>query len=871
MHVVLFVLALLTPVAVVAGEVTSMTEAQQPSIDREPAGDGCFAADPTKMIFRSEREPGNPGCQISLRRCGDGRLSPGINKTVSGSINPNSPQVLYASAENDPEVIATKEVERPDRASGKQPRRGCASDFAFCSGIYAMNTGATGLVRLASARVHDVGPVLATDGGDNTGQRFSADCALSWPPMFQSPGAASQRDPANFEGRMIDAEAPRAWLWETDSASVGWSTVFDRSTESISRPATRGKGRGGKTFLDTGHPATAPRRIDFDAQPAPDLPQTEAAITEPDLRAHVAALTAEAMAGRLTGTAGEIAATAYAAAALARAGLEPAGDDGSYFQEFRFTAGVSLGEGNALTLTLGEDRLTLASDSAWRPLAFSRVGVVEEAEIVFAGYGLVAPRGPEGTGQAAHDSYGDTDVTGKWVAVLRGLPSDISPQRRSYLRRFASLRYKASVAKAAGAAGIIALPAPGVEYRSPLPRLRYQAMSRRAGLPAIALGREMAERLIDFLGADRGAFLEAAEAGTPEAARRLDRATATAEIALDFERRTGRNVVARLVTGASPGAAPVIVGAHIDHLGRGETFGSLARGEDRGRIHPGADDNASGVAALLEIAETLAAAQAAGRLGARRDLIIGAWSGEELGLLGSSHFVEEMQAEAEAEDLTGLVSAYLNMDMVGRLEDRLQLTGLGSSPVWAGEIERRNAVVGLPLATSEDTYLPTDATEFYTAGVPILSAFTGTHDDYHRPSDTVDKLNFEGLTDVAELMALLTRGQLQADMPPHYVAVAPPRRAGNRRQGGVYLGTIPDYATEGIAGVPISGVVEGGPAEKAGLTGGDVITGLSGAAVADIYDLVRILNGLRPGQETEILFDRDGEARALSIVPAVRE
>ena len=161
-------------------------------------------------------------------------------------------------------------------------------------------------------------------------------------------------------------------------------------------------------------------------------------------------------------------------------------------------------------------------------------------------------------------------------------------------------------------------------------------------------------------------------------------------------------------------------------------------------MHYGADDNASGTAALMEIAEKLAAERAAGQIVGARDVVFAAWSGEELGLIGSSRYVESLKREAGAKDLKGRVAAYLNMDMVGRLRDTLRLSGLGSSPVWRREIERRNAVIGLPIAAVDDAYLPTDATSFYLAGVPILSASTGVHEEYHTPRDRPELINYDG-------------------------------------------------------------------------------------------------------------------------------
>jgi hypothetical protein len=344
----------------------------------------------------------------------------------------------------------------------------------------------------------------------------------------------------------------------------------------------------------------------------------------------------------------------------------------------------------------------------------------------------------------------------------------------------------------------------------------------------------------------------------------------SANIALAYEKHQGHNVIARLRLGGPAGAPALVIGAHLDHLGHGEASGSLARGDERGKIHYGADDNASGVSALLELAQFFAAERAAGRLNAQRDIIFTAWEGEELGLLGSSAFVEAAKKAANKPELASVFSAYLNMDMVGRLKDNLIFQGVGSSTVWTREIEQRNAVIGLPVTTVADTYLPTDATSFYLAGVPILAAFTGSHEEYHSPRDTADRINYKGLYDITRLMSLIARSQAQAASPPDYIKV---EQTGNAqgRVANVYLGTIPDYASENVKGVMISGVIQGGPAAKAGLQGGDVIVGLGGAELTNIYDYMQAMNGLKVGQTTDIVVERAGKRVPLKLTPSVRE
>jgi C-terminal processing protease CtpA/Prc len=209
--------------------------------------------------------------------------------------------------------------------------------------------------------------------------------------------------------------------------------------------------------------------------------------------------------------------------------------------------------------------------------------------------------------------------------------------------------------------------------------------------------------------------------------------------------------------------------------------------------------------------------------------------------------------------------------MVGRMKDKVSVGGLGSSTVWSGEIERRNVVVGLPIATSDDTYMPTDATSFYLKGVPILALFTGAHTEYHTPRDTADTLNYDGMRDIARFVALVARSRAQTRDEPGYIKVARPDNAGARRMSNVFLGTIPDYAKDGARGVPISGVMKDGPAERAGLAGGDVIVGLAGQNLENIYDYVRTLNGLKPGDTVDIAVERNGQRQTFKITPTARE
>ncbi len=236
-----------------------------------------------------------------------------------------------------------------------------------------------------------------------------------------------------------------------------------------------------------------------------------------------------------------------------------------------------------------------------------------------------------------------------------------------------------------------------------------------------------------------------------------------------------RNVLGRL-PGASPGWPPVVIGAHLDHLGHGVDEGSLAAHDERDQVHEGADDNASGVAALLGIAGSLASQARHGPLTLERDIVFAAWSGEEIGLLGSKAFVRQLPK------MSGhgarAISAYLNLDMVGRLRHRLLIYGMSSSSVWPTQVERHNAVTRLPVVPQRDAILPTDATSFHSRGIPALSFFTGLHAEYHTPRDRWPLLNYGGLREIARLVESIAVSLAQSsDLPDFLGKEIPPHDA----------------------------------------------------------------------------------------------
>ena len=403
--------------------------------------------------------------------------------------------------------------------------------------------------------------------------------------------------------------------------------------------------------------------------------------------------------------------------------------------------------------------------------------------------------------------------------------------------------YKASEAARRGAAGLVVLLADGGD----LPELAGETRPQ-AAIPVAAVRGAAAEAL----------RATAREGGDIELMAELTPLTLEA-----------RNVVARLPGSDGERGEVVVVGAHYDHLGLGGA-GSLAPGNSA--IHNGADDNASGTAALMEVAARLA------RLSSRpaRSVVFVAFSGEEMGLLGSQAYVESDAFSAPS------TVAMINMDMVGRLQDnRLAVFGVGTAEEWPGMLGGLNASLDPPfdLALNADGFGPSDHSSFYGKGVPVLHFFTNTHLDYHRPSDDWEKVEATGLERVTDLVTRVTRAlagdRLQvvaltpiADVgapptPPPPAQDAPAEAAVSGY--GPYLGTIPDMSmAEG--GVRLTGVREASPAAVAGLQAGDVIVGFAGREVADLYEYTYALRAHAPGDRVEVVVLREGERVTLSVV-----
>lgn len=553
-------------------------------------------------------------------------------------------------------------------------------------------------------------------------------------------------------------------------------------------------------------------------------------------------LAADALEGRRAGTPGAAITARFAAERFRALGLQPVGNDGGYLQSLSFVAAVTPGPGNRLTLTLpGGERLATPPEK-FAPLPFS-ASQDAAGEVVFAGYGIPAP-------DEGWDDYAGLDVKGKVVLVLRFSPHGDDPS--SKLQPYMALRRKAAEARARGAVGLLVTTGP-VEAKDTAPvKISFDASFADAGLPALGIATPLAEALFTAQGFTLAELQRRMNERLEPASRPLGvHARLTADVVQ--QRASTENVLA-LLPGGDPTRASevVVVGAHYDHLGwGGEGSGSLE--PQQPAIHNGADDNASGVAGLLEIARTLAARPPA------RTVLFAAFAAEEVGLLGSSHLVQNLPVPREQ------VAAMLNMDMIGRPKNgtRLTVSGMGTAAEWPQLVEAINATHHLALSTDKGGFGASDHSSFYAAGVPVLFLFTGAHEDYHRPSDDAGRLDYPGMGRVVTFAADLVRAVADLPVRPTFQRVAEEAQ-GARRSYKVRTGVIPEFGWEG-QGFKISGVGGGSPAERAGVRAGDIVLRFGDREVRNIYDYMYALGDHQPGERVELLLRRGEQTLTVTV------
>ena len=540
------------------------------------------------------------------------------------------------------------------------------------------------------------------------------------------------------------------------------------------------------------------------------------------LQQDVSYLASDALDGRRTGTAGANDAARYIAGEFERAGLHPginaAGAEkrrqmmARYLQPFPYVGHVELGKNNVLAnLRVGED---------WMPLGISPNQTLHLTAVVNAGYGITA-------NELNYNDYKGT-YSKTQVAVIRtGTPDGDNPHGR--FTTAGQLRFKVAAAQSAGVGALLITSDEDDLKNDPLASLSYDNAGL-AGIPVAVISKQAAEKLAN-----------------------AKDVTLTTDV-------VRAEVPAYNVIGVLEGSDPIlkkeniIIGAHYDHLGRGGE-GSLA--SKPGEIHHGADDNASGTAGLIELARLFSVQTPK----LKRTLIFIAFGGEEEGLLGSNYYVNHPLAP-----LTNTVGM-INMDMIGRMKDRkLIIGGVGTAKEWRGMIEPEKSFA---LTLNEDGVGPSDHSSFYLKQVPVLFFWTGTHNDYHKPSDTWDKINYTDEAKILGFVARIVRDIDGADKRLTYTTAKsdPTQRASSFR---VYLGTIPNYA-DSNEGMLLDGVREDSPAAKAGLKAGDRIVKIGNRDVKNVYDYTYALGEMKAGQEYVFEVVRGSERLTLRVTPAAHK
>jgi Tol biopolymer transport system component len=533
--------------------------------------------------------------------------------------------------------------------------------------------------------------------------------------------------------------------------------------------------------------------------------------------------------GRGVGTAGLAAAGGWIEQRMQTLGLQPLGDGGGYRAGFQVTTATRRGAATRLQIAGRE-----VSADLFAPLGFSAQGNVA-APAVLAGYGLQ-------DAELGLDDYKGLDVRGKIVVVRRFVPEHEKLSTPDAQRRAGDLRKKAFVARTLGAKALLIVdwpvqPKPSgpaakggevtpLPMESSLPALGPEGAGD-AGIPVLMVRRAALEPVWKQLAARQ-------------------RVELALNVALDVEHTPAFNVVGRIAAPNPHGEGPIIIGAHYDHLGYG---GPESLAPDSHTPHLGADDNASGTATVLEIARALTENRSA----LTRDVVIALFSGEELGVLGSSALVAAKPAWLQG------AQAMLNLDMVGRLRgNTLTVLGSDSAREWVPLVEAACDQARVVCRASGDGYGPSDHMSFYTAGLPVLHFFTGAHSDYHKPSDSAAKLNAAGMARVAEVVAMVALAAQATKLT--FQRAAAPQVRGDARSWNASLGTVPDYAgpPNGQSGVLLADVRPGGAAEQAGMRRGDILTRLGRFDVRSVEDLMFVLMQAKPGETVTALVLRDG-------------
>ncbi|WP_346863322.1 M20/M25/M40 family metallo-hydrolase [uncultured Draconibacterium sp.] len=569
-------------------------------------------------------------------------------------------------------------------------------------------------------------------------------------------------------------------------------------------------------------------------------PKFNPEITIDDIKENISYLASDSLKGRKPGEPGDLLAAEFIRSKFEAAGLELLYSNG--FQSFNLVSSAELGEGNSCKLA---DR-SFTPESDFLPYAFSANTRVS-AQVVFAGYGIEVDRD-----SLKWNDFKDVSVEGKWIMALQGDPDLDNPI--SPFLEFSSERAKGLTASDKNAAGLILVAGPKFSENDELSSLFFDKNSSRFGIPVIQVTRKVANEIL----AETGKTIEVLENEISEKNEGISLVTnALLEVTVNvnLKETTTQNVVAMIQgTDAHLKDEYLVLGGHYDHLGMGGP-GSGSRAVDTVAVHNGADDNASGVSAVIQLAEKIAAEG-----NPKRSLVFVAFGAEEMGLVGSKAFTAEPPVASEK------MVAMFNFDMVGRLDSASEALSIGGTQT-AKETEQllNDLNIGFQLAFSGEGVGPSDHASFYLQNIPVFFISTGAHSDYHTPQDDTELINFEGAKKVMDYSYALVENVANRDSALTF------QEAGakfQRSRGGrfkVTLGVMPDFAGLEKRGMRIDGVTKGKPAYNGGMLKGDIITAIDGKKVGNIYEYMSRLKTLEAGETITVDVLRDEKPTVLII------
>ena len=556
-------------------------------------------------------------------------------------------------------------------------------------------------------------------------------------------------------------------------------------------------------------------------------------ITAGEIIEHIKYLSSDELAGRFPGTKGDSLAEAYIVKELKSYGVKPAGENG-YKQPFSFTSEIKLGEINKLLLNgstakAGEDFVPvyLSSNSS------------ASGNVVFVGYGINAP-------ELNYNDYSGIDLKGKIALFFLYSPGYNNPHDNPF-GKYEVLRTKCNAAKEQGAIGIIVVKGPE-SGEDVLIKLRMFGAGENIGIPVINVKRDLIEPVFTASGRNMQELQKEIDSLRTPKSFELNGSAIEFTTDMIYVQANTANIIGVLESNDPQLKNEVIIiGAHMDHLGDGMKYGSLYEKHEP-EIHNGADDNASGTAGVLELAEYFASK----KKDLKRSILFIFFSGEEAGTIGSLYFTKSDMFKRY--NFTSMI----NLDMIGRLnENKLTIGGTGTSSIWVPLFDSLNKSYSFAAVYNKDGYGPSDHASFYAKDLPVLFFFTGLHKQYHRPEDDWELINSEGTAKVVNMVADIVSYVDKMPSKMDFVKVQTEKKETNMGFR-VTLGIIPDYSST-KEGLEITGVKTGGVAEKGGLVGGDVIIKLGQYEIKNIYDYTDALSKFKPGEETEVVVMRGTE------------